>query len=361
MPDTPARSGYTFNGWYTSSGGGGTQFTAATTVSGNIAVYAKWTITQYTVTFDADGGNPAAQTRTVNSGASIGTSNMPGTPTKSGYTFNGWYTSSGGGGTEFTAATIVSGNITVYAKWTITQYTVTFNADGGNPAAQTRTVNSGASIGTSNMPGTPTKSGYGFGGWYTSSGGGGTQFTAATTVNGDITVYAKWLNQYTVTFDADGGSPGTQTKTVNSGDSIGPYDMPDTPAKSEYNFGGWYTSSGGGGTEFTAETIVSGNITVYAKWLPGVSVQVQLRPAQDDPPLVSTSLFENEQAQFSAGSGYGSYEWYWNGRAIAGAGSSTYTLSANSKTPGIYELSVVVTTGAGERLSARCRVTIRAN
>jgi uncharacterized repeat protein (TIGR02543 family) len=144
--------------------------------------------------------------------------------------------------------------------------TVTFDADGGSPETQTKTVNNGDSIGSYDMPDTPTKSGYGFGGWYTSSGGGGTQFTETTTVTESITVYANWLNQYTVTFNADGGSPATQTKTVNDGSSVGAYNMPDDPTRSEYTFDGWYTSTGGSGTQFTAATTVTESITVYANW-----------------------------------------------------------------------------------------------
>jgi hypothetical protein len=100
---------------------------------------------------------------------------------------------------------------------------------------------------------------------------------------------------------------------------------------------------------------------VYAKWLSLGSVQINLRTAPDDPPLSNASLSVNQQAEFSAGSGYDSYRWYWNGEEISGEVSSAYTLTANSKTPGIYELSALVTTSAGEILSARCRVTINAN
>jgi hypothetical protein len=105
----------------------------------------------------------------------------------------------------------------------------------------------------------------------------------------------------------------------------------------------------------------AGNKAFYAKWMPPVYyIQISLSSA-DDPPLSNASLFVNESAQFDAGSGYVSYVWYWNGEVINGESSSTYTLAANSRTQGIYELSVVVTTGIGERLSARCRVTIKAN
>jgi hypothetical protein len=69
----------------------------------------------------------------------------------------------------------------------------------------------------------------------------------------------------------------------------------------------------------------------------------------------------DEGIQFFAGTGYQSWTWYWDGEVIAGVDSDTYTLAANSKPKGIYELSVLVTTGDGKKLSARCRVTIKAH
>jgi uncharacterized repeat protein (TIGR02543 family) len=264
MPDEPTRSEYAFGGWYTERDGGGTQFTASTPVSADITVYAKW---NNTVKFDAGSGSPATQTRTVVSGGTVGFSNMPSDPTKTGNTFGGWYTATGGNGTQFTASTPLTANITVYAKWICT---VTFNTDGGSPAAQTRTVNSGGAVGTSNMPSEPTRSGNTFGGWYTATGGNGTQFTASTPVTANITVYAKWICM--VTFNADGGNPATQTRTMVSGGAMGAANMPDEPTRSEYAFGGWYTVQNGGGTQFTASTQVSADMPVYAKWMPAVSV-----------------------------------------------------------------------------------------
>jgi uncharacterized repeat protein (TIGR02543 family) len=80
----------------------------ATTVQGKTSVV---------VTFNADGGNPATQTRMVMNGDSLGSSNMPPVPNRNGDVFNGWYTAANGGGSEFTAATPVTGDITVYAWW----------------------------------------------------------------------------------------------------------------------------------------------------------------------------------------------------------------------------------------------------
>jgi uncharacterized repeat protein (TIGR02543 family) len=115
------------------------------------------------------------------------------------------------------------------------------------------------------MPSDPTRSGHLFGGWYTQLNGGGAAFTASTVVSANTKVYAKWTDQYTVTFDADGGSPATQTRTVNSGEAVGSA-MPSDPTRSGDIFGGWYTQQNGGGAAFTASTTVTANITVYAKW-----------------------------------------------------------------------------------------------
>jgi uncharacterized repeat protein (TIGR02543 family) len=167
--------------------------------------------------------------------------------------------------------------------------------------------------------------------------------------------------EYTVTFDADGGSSAAQTLSVASDGTVGVSNMPSAPTKDGYAFGGWYTSTGGGGTQFTASTQVTGDITVYATWNPGVPVQITLQPQPGDPPLSNTSIFVDQSAQFSVDeTGYASWQWYWQGRPISGANSSGYTLTANSNPAGIYEVAVVVTTNEGAKLSARCRVTIKA-
>jgi uncharacterized repeat protein (TIGR02543 family) len=134
--------------------------------------------------------------------------------------------------------------------------------------------------------------------------------------------------------------------------------MPAEPSRSGYTFGGWYTAQNGGGTQFTGSTPVTGNITVYARWNPGASVQITLQPQPGNPPLSDAAVFEDESPSFSAGNEYASWQWYWDGAPIDGAVSDTYTLEANAMPPGIYELSVIVSTGGGVKLSARCRVTV---
>ena len=251
---TPTRSGYTFDGWYTSSSGG-TKISSSTIVTGGVTYYAHW-IAIYTVTFNANGGSVTPSTRTVTSGSAVGT--LP-TPTRSGYTFNGWYTSSSGG-TKISSSTIVTGDVTYYAHWIAIPYTVTFNANGGSVTPSTRTVTSGSAIGT--LP-VPTRSGYTFDGWYTSS-SGGAKISLSTVITSNVTYYAHWVViQYTVTFNANGGSVSTSTYTVSYGSAVGT--LP-TPTRSGYTFDGWYTSSSGG-TKISSSTIVTGGVTYYAHWI----------------------------------------------------------------------------------------------
>jgi arabinoxylan arabinofuranohydrolase len=114
----PSRSGYTFAGWYTARTGGD-RVDPRTTVRGDTVCYAHWIINKHTITFDPNGGTlgAAEKARQVDYGAPIGT--LP-VPSRFGYTFNGWYTARTGGN-WVTAATMVKGEITVYAQWTANQ------------------------------------------------------------------------------------------------------------------------------------------------------------------------------------------------------------------------------------------------
>jgi uncharacterized repeat protein (TIGR02543 family) len=113
------------------------------------------------------------------------------------------------------------------------------------------------------------KTGYIFGGWNTEADGTGTNYAAGTgtfNITGNTTLYAKWNSySYTVTFDSDGGTPATTTKSVISpATTVGT--LPANPAKGGFYFAGWFTEKSGSGTQFMANTIVTGNLTVYANW-----------------------------------------------------------------------------------------------
>jgi uncharacterized repeat protein (TIGR02543 family) len=256
---------------------------------------------EYVVTFDLDGGNISGKTATVkvsvNSGDSVG-DKMPSNPSRSGYTFGNWYTEKNGEGNRFYNSTTVDKDRTVYAKWTAntgTECTVTFDLQGGkagngSSTNPTRTVNSGSSIGASYMPSNPSREGYTFDGWYTASNGGGSPFNGSTTVTATRTVYAKWTaigstTQYTVTFNLQGGtidgSTAQVTQTVNSGDSVGVDNMPSDPSRDNYTFGGWYTATNGGGSQFYYNTVVTVNRPVYAYWIEGVKYELTQNPVTD--------------------------------------------------------------------------------
>ncbi|MDR0503572.1 MAG: InlB B-repeat-containing protein [Treponema sp.] len=216
-----AYSGRSFGGWNTSTGGTGTNYAEGDsyTVTGNVTLYAKWdasATTAYTVTFNTNGASgtaPAAMS--ANQNASI-TLPGQGSLTRTGYTFGGWNTQADGGGTNYEsgASYTVTANVTLYAKWnSAVQYTVTFNANGASgtaPAAQT--VKSGTQI-TIPDAGTLTYSGRTFGGWNTQPGGDGTNYNAGATytVNGNITLYAKWIINSSI-IEMVWINPGTYTR-----------------------------------------------------------------------------------------------------------------------------------------------------
>jgi hypothetical protein len=119
---------------------------------------------EYTVSYHANGANgtPPA-TQTVNAGSSLTLSGQGGL-TYTGYTFSGWNTNADGTGTLYSAGDSYTPttSVTLYALWTLSapvQYTVTFDADGGTPITQTKTVDSGASLGSANMPSEPDRKG----------------------------------------------------------------------------------------------------------------------------------------------------------------------------------------------------------
>ncbi|MBW5445103.1 hypothetical protein GE107_03365 [Cohnella sp. CFH 77786] len=146
-------------------------------------------IPKYKVTFESNGGS-AIESQTVNHG---GIAMEPTAPTKSGYSFAGWYQD-----TELTipfifSMTPITGTITLYAKWTKNSYTVTFESNGGS-VIESQTVNHG---GIAVEPTAPTKSGYSFAGWYQDI-----ELTipfvfSTTPITGNITLYAKWMAEGT--------------------------------------------------------------------------------------------------------------------------------------------------------------------
>ena len=220
---TLTREGYTFKGW--------DKEIPETMPAENITVKAQWEINQYTITFDTNGGSEIAPI-TQDYGTEI---TAPDNPTRKGYTFKGW--------DREIPETMPAENITVKAQWEINQYTITFDTNGGSEIAPI-TQDYGTEI---TAPADPTRKGYTFKGW--------DKEIPETMPAGNITVKAQWeINQYTITFDTNGGSEIVPI-TQDYGTEI---TVPDNPTRKGYTFMGW--------DKEIPKTMPAENITVKAQW-----------------------------------------------------------------------------------------------
>ena len=223
VPDNPTRKGYTFKGW--------DKEIPKTMPAENITVKAQWEINQYTITFYTNGGSEIAPI-TQDYGTEI---TVPDNPTRKGYTFKGW--------DKEIPKTMPAENITVKAQWEINQYTITFDTNGGSEIAPI-TQDYGTKITT---PDNPTRKGYTFKGW--------DKEIPKTMPAENITVKAQWeINQYTITFDTNGGSD-IAPITQDYGTEI---TAPDNPTRKGYTFKGW--------DKKIPKTMPAENITITARW-----------------------------------------------------------------------------------------------
>ena len=159
-PAAPTRTGYTFAGW--------DKTIPSTMPAGDMTITARWQVNQYTITFKPENGGEDIVI-TQNYGTAI---TAPANPTKTGYTFAGW--------DKTIPATMPAENITLTARWTVNQYTITFKPENGGQNIVIK-QDYGTAI---TAPANPTKTGYTFAGW---------DKTIPTTMPaGDMTITAQW-------------------------------------------------------------------------------------------------------------------------------------------------------------------------
>ena len=203
-----------------------------------------------TVAFNSNGGTAVPRQR-VKKGEKA-TQPSP-APTKTGYTFTEWDKNN----VAYNFNTPVTTNFVLDAKWTINSYTVEFDTDGGSEV-EDQTVNYGGKV---TKPEDPTKDGYTFDNWYTDDTFATVFDFTNTTISADTTIYAKFLENFTVTFNSDGGSS-VDAQTVPDG---GTATEPDpAPTKADYTFGEWQLS----GVAYDFTTPVTEDITLVATWTP---------------------------------------------------------------------------------------------
>ena len=210
----------------------------------------------YTVTFETNGGEPQPENLSVSYGAKL---TKPGTLTKTGYTFNGWYKEEACTNLWDFDNDTVTESITLYANWTTNMYTVQFDAQGGS-AVDNQTVPYDGTV--SEPDPAPTWEGHTLEGWYKEEACTNLWNFTTDTVTSDMTLYANWtLNTYTVSFNTQGGST-VPAQTVSHGEMV---NKPADPTKTGFAFTNWYNESACLNLwDFT--TPVTSDITLYAGW-----------------------------------------------------------------------------------------------
>ena len=274
---TLAKTGYSFSGWNTAANGTGTHYATGATynLTADVTLYAEWTAVNYTLTYDGNGnGGGTVPTAQTGSGNKTLSANL-GLLTLSGSTFTGWNTAANGTGTHYNigATYDLTADVTLYAEWATSTYTVTYdgNGNGGGSVPSSQTGNGNLSLATNS--GTLTNSGFTFTGWNTAADGTGTHYATGATfnLNADVTLYAEWTAvpvTFTITYDGNGKSGGsTPSNTVGNG-NVTLATNSGSLANTGHTFNGWNTLANGTGTHYaTGATFnLTADVTLYAEW-----------------------------------------------------------------------------------------------
>ena len=254
LPEDPTLTGYTFTGWYIDAEGENSATGIIPTA--DITLYAVWTVNQYTITFISNGGSDVSPI--IQDYGSIVSVSIE--PTREGYAFEGWFTDDETFIEEYIFSNMPNHNITLYADWTVNQYTITFISNGGSDVSPI--IQDYGSI--VSIPSEPTMEGYAFEGWFTDDDTFIEEYIFSYMPDHNITLYANWIeNQYTITFISNGGS--------NVSPIIQDYGMavsaPAFPTKLYFVFDGWYTDDGTFLSEYSFTIMPAEDIILYAKWI----------------------------------------------------------------------------------------------
>ncbi|MBP3431998.1 MAG: InlB B-repeat-containing protein, partial [Clostridia bacterium] len=281
---TSSKTGYTAKGWALSSSATTVKYADQASVStlsddndgstthGEIVdLYLVWKANSYTITLNGNNGTPTTQTISV----TYGTTTVPThtTPTRTGYSFAGWYTAASGGSMVLSSAKALQSSVsswtnaskqwirtsngTLYAHWTANAYSITLNGNNGTPTTQTVSV----TYGSTTMPTytAPTRTGYTFTGWYSAATSGSLVVSNQNVLQKSVsswtnssggwattagTLYAQWsVESYTVKLDDNGATTaGSATTTLTFGANTATYSA---PVRTGYTFGGYTLTKNG--------------------------------------------------------------------------------------------------------------------
>ena len=257
LPSLASEANMTFDGWYTDDG-----FTTPLTeseVTSETELYGRYCGPNFIVTLDVNGGDELVVKEMTIDCDRVYVFLL--TPTRTGYTFLGWFTErTGGDKIESGDKVTILSNHTLYAHWSVNKYTLTFIfGNGTEPEVRVLDFNE-----TITYPADPVRAGYSFAGWDKN----------ITNMPADnFTITAQWTaNNYTVTFNPSGGGVSQSTKVVTFGSAYG--ELPNSN-RTGYTFLGWFTEKN---ESITAESIVktSDNHTLFAHWLEVTQNQVEI-------------------------------------------------------------------------------------
>ncbi len=259
----PKRNGYTFLGWATDAKATKAQYQPGKEIkpSKNITLYAVWKQNTYTLTYNANSGSGAPAKQTGSGNITLSSTK----PTRSGYTFLGWATDAKATKAQYQpgASYKLTANVTFYAVWSKITYTLTYNANGGSGAPAKQTGSGNITLSSTK----PTRSGYTFLGWATSSGATSAQYKPGASYNlsKNTTLYAVWKKSvYSLTYNANGGTGAPEKQTGN-----GEITLSKTwPTRKGYFFLGWATSAKATKEQYSFgdKFTLNKNVTLYAVW-----------------------------------------------------------------------------------------------
>ena len=279
----PNRTGYNFVGWNTAADGTGNTFLGGATYvmpAANATLYALWVASDNDVVYNANGGSgaPASQIAATNSTVTVSAT----VPTRTGYVFNGWYTTaSGTGGTAYAASTLASpvsftmpaGNVTLYAQWLAKSVTLTYDLNGGSanagssaPAAVTDSYDTVEQLAASATIGKANST---FLGWNTAADGSGIMYPAEASYRlpaDDVTLYAQWSPVFfVVDYNTNGGTGQPSSQFATAGQNVNVASQ--VPTLTGYEFAGWVELvQGSTYNAGSAITMPSTNITLVASF-----------------------------------------------------------------------------------------------
>ncbi len=265
------REGYTFTGWNTKADGTGLSYSNMAEVdtsawTENVTLYAQWSPDTYSITYYLDSGiNHDSNPANYNSETSV----VLNTPVKNGYQFEGWYLDAGYQNKIAEIKKGTRGNLTLYAKWSIVDYSITYQLKGGTNGSNPVSYDVTEEVSFKN----PTRKGYTFAGWYTDAAYKNKIIQIKKGTTGNLTLYAKWkAKSYSIVYKGNGSTSGKMSKTSCKYGTA--YKLRTNKFKKKgYTFVGWNTKADGSGKSYKNKASIKNltstsnkKITLYAQW-----------------------------------------------------------------------------------------------